>query len=258
MENKLIKNYEYLSQRRIMELKDKVAIVTGGSKGYGKGIAKVLKDNGCRVWIFSSNLESLKLSADELGVKHSICDITVPEDWDKAIKTVLDSENRIDILVNNAGAGVAIKNIVEQTDDEINKSIMINLTGHIFGIKRVAKLMLGQKCGTIINISSVCADHGWPGWGVYSAGKAGIEMLAKSLHNEFRKDNVKITTITPSWGATNFLPAANLKDWPEDVIGKVMTPEEMGEIVVKILTIEDHLYVPKIRIQPMIQEINPM
>ncbi len=83
-------------------------------------------------------------------------------------------------------------------------------------------------------------------------------MLAKSLHNEFRKDNVKITTITPSWGATNFLPAANLKDWPEDVIGKVMTPEEMGEIVVKILTIEDHLYVPKIRIQPMIQEINPM
>ncbi len=92
-----------------MELKDKVAIVTGGSKGYGKGIAKVLKDNGCRVWIFSSNLESLKLSADELGVKYSICDITVPEDWDKAIKTVLDSENRIDILVNNAGAGVAIK-----------------------------------------------------------------------------------------------------------------------------------------------------
>lgn len=241
-----------------MDLKDKIAIVTGGSRGYGKGIAKVLKNNGCKVWIFSSNQESLKKAADELGVNHATCDITVPENWDRAIKTVLDRDGRIDILVNNAGAGISIKNLVEQTDDEINKSIMINLTGHIYGIRRAAKIMIEQNGGMIINISSICADYAWPGWAVYSAGKAGIEMLAKSLHNEFRKSNVKITTITPSWGATNFLLAANLKDWPEDIADKIMTPEEMGEVVVKICTIEDHLYVPKITIIPMVQEINPM
>lgn len=241
-----------------MDLNNKVAIVTGGSEGYGKGIAKALKENGCRVWIFSRNPESIKETATELGVKYSVCDITIPGNWDKAMKAVMEDEKKIDILINNAGAGIAIKNLVEQTDDDIYKSVMTNLTGHIYGIKRAAKLMLAQNSGIIINISSVCAEHGWPGWSVYSAGKAGIEMLAKCLHNEFRKNNVKITTITPSWGATNFFTAANLKDRHADVMDKVMTPEEMGEVVVKVCTIEDHLYVPKITIMPMVQEIKPM
>ncbi|MBM3705039.1 MAG: SDR family oxidoreductase [Actinobacteria bacterium] len=241
-----------------MDLKNRVAVITGGSKGYGKGIARVLKGNGCRVWILSSNEGDLKKAAEEIGVNCCVCDITIPQDWDAAFDKIVGKEKTIDLLVNNAGAGIAIKNLVEQTDDEIYRSIMINLTGHIYGIRRAAKLMIAQKNGIIINISSVCADHAWPGWSIYSAAKAGIEMLARSLHNEFRTSNVKITTLTPSWGSTNFLKSAKLKDWTKDITEKVMQPDQMGELIVKICTLDDHLYIPKIRVQPMVQEINPM
>jgi len=241
-----------------MEIKGKVAIVTGGSKGYGKGIAKTLKENGCNVWIFSSNNESLKKAASEIGVNYALCDISKPENWDSALKTVLDAEKAIDILINNAGAGVSIKNLVDQSDDEITHSIMLNLTGHIYGIRRAAKLMAARKNGIIINITSLCADYAWPGWSVYSAAKAGIEMLARCLHNELRNDNVKVTTLSPSWGATSFLEAANLKDFPPDIIDKVISPQDMGELVVKAITIADHLNIPKLSIMPMVQEINPM
>lgn len=241
-----------------MELKGKVAVVTGGSKGYGKGIAKALKENGCRVWILSSTYKDLENTAAEIGVNLALCDITKSSDWDNALKKIIGEEKRIDILINNAGAGVSVKNLVEQSDEEINYSIMLNLTGHIYGISRTAKIMSLQKSGIIINISSLCADYAWPGWSVYSAAKAGIEMLARCLHNELRMDNVRVTTITPSWGATSFLKAANLADFSPDLINKVMTPEDMGELVVKVCTIGEHLNIPKLSIKPMVQEINPM
>src|SRR4030042_2897310 len=106
-----------------MDLKNKVAVVTGGSVGYGKGIAEVLKKNGCRVWVLSSNEEKLKKASGELGVNYSVCDITNPKDWDAAIKKIKEKDNTIDILVNNAGAGIAKKNLVDQTDEEIFRSV---------------------------------------------------------------------------------------------------------------------------------------
>ncbi|MBN1298159.1 MAG: SDR family oxidoreductase [Actinobacteria bacterium] len=241
-----------------MELKNKVAVITGGSSGYGKGIAEVLKRNGSRVWILSSNGTKLARVASELEVLYAVCDITRPEDWDNATSEIIKQEGRIDILINNAGSGVAIKPLIEQTDTEIYDSIMINLVGHIYGIKRVGAHMCENKDGIIINISSICSEHAWPGWSVYSAAKAGIEMLARSLHNEFRKNNVRIVTVTPSWGATDFLKEAKLDTFPADIAEKVMKPVEMGELIVKVCTMPKHLIINKIRVQPMVQEINPM
>ena len=241
-----------------MSLKNKVAIITGGSAGYGLGIAEVMHKKGCKVWIISRDENKLKKSASTLGVNYLVCDISNPADWDNVVKKVMESHKRIDILINNAGSGIAIKNLIEQTDEEIYSSIMVNLVGHIYGIKRISRIMCEQKEGMIINISSVCADHAWPGWSVYSAAKSGIEMLARSLHNEFRNYNVHITTLTPSWGDTDFLTEAKLKNWTEDISKKIMKPKEMGDLIVKICTIKKHLSITKIRVQPMIQEINPM
>jgi short-subunit dehydrogenase len=104
----------------------------------------------------------------------------------------------------------------------------------------------------------VCADHAWPGWSVYSAAKSGIEQLAESLHNELREQNVRVTTVTPSWGATGFSTACGLPSMDKEVVEKMMKPIEMGDLIVKICTTPDHLVLPKVRVQPMIQEINPM
>jgi len=241
-----------------LELLEKTVLVTGGNEGYGKGIAKILKREKCRVWITGRDEQKLKKVSSDIGVNHIRGDITSPDDWENVMNTIIDAEKRIDILINNAGAGIAIKPLIEQTDDEVKESIDINLTGHIFGIMRAARQMVKQGSGIIINISSVCADHAWPGWSVYSAAKAGIEQLAESLHNELRGKNIHVTTLTPSWGATGFSGACGLPSMGKEVEEKMMRPEEMGELIVKICTTPDHLVMPKVRIQPMIQEINPM
>ena len=225
-----------------MELKGKVAIVTGASRGYGIGTAEALKKEGCIVWITSRNSKDLKEVADRLRVKYFAHDITDPKGWEELVKKVLDEDKKIDILVNNAGAGFAIKPATEQTNEEIKSAIDVNLTGHIYGTKIVAKSMVKQKNGNIINISSVCAQHAWPGWSVYSAAKAGIEQFGKSIHNELRESNVHVTTLMPSWGATNFVSACTLAEWrDEDTIEKIMKPKEMGNLVVYICKLPVHL-----------------
>jgi len=242
-----------------MDLKGKVAIVTGGSKGYGEGTAEALKKEGCIVWITSKTKAELKETAEKLKVKSFVQDITKPGDWDELVKQVLIEDKKIDILVNNAGSGIAIKPLIEQTDEEIILSIEVNLTGHILGTKRVAREMIKQKSGNIISISSVCAQHAWPAWSVYSAAKAGIEQFGKAIHNELRESNVHVTTLMPSWGATNFISAAEISEWrDDDTMKKLMFPGEMGNLIVFICKLPEHLAMPFIRVQPMVQEINPM
>jgi len=241
-----------------MGLKNKIAIVTGGSSGYGRGIAEVLKNHGSKVWIIGRFKAKLKKVADELGVNYIVGDITNPSDWDNIVKTIMKTEKEINILINNAGGALISKPLVEHTDEEVDKTINTNLTGHIYGIIRIGKKMVEQKSGIIINITSVCADYGWPNKSLYSAAKAGIEQLDKCLHNEFRKYNVHIVSLTPSWGDTNFLYANNMPDLPKDVREKVTKPKEIGDVVAQICMTPDHLVIPKIVIIPMIQEINPM
>jgi len=241
-----------------MELKGKVAIVSGASSGYGVGTAEALKKEGCIVWITSNQPKELKEVADRLKVKYFVQDITDPKGWDELVKKVLAEDKKIDIMVNNAGGGIAIKPVIEQTDEEIKLSIDVNLTGHIYGTKRVAKVMVKQNSGNIISISSVCAQHVWPDWSVYSAAKAGIEHFGKGIHNELRENNVHVTTLMPSWGTTGFSKAAGFPLREADVEKVCMKPEEMGDLIVSICKLPEHLVMPFVRVQPMIQEINPM
>ena len=161
-----------------IDLTNKTAIVTGGSKGYGKGIAQALKQKGVNVWITDIDEKALEATAKEIGVKTIKADVCKSEDWDNVFKQVLkDSGGKIDILVNNAGSGLRRALVEEHTDELIERSIAINLTGAMFGCRRAAKIMRQQNSGTIINIASVCAKYAWPGWGVYSAAKAGVAMF---------------------------------------------------------------------------------
>ena len=157
--------------------KKTVAIVTGGSKGYGAGIAEVLKESGVEVWITGRDQAARDATASRLGVQAMAADVAEPAAWDRLFEKVLSSAGRLDILVNNAGGGIRIGPMAEQTDDAIARSIAVNLTGVLFGCRRAAKVMRAQQSGIIINISSGCAIHAWPGWGPYSAAKAGLNQF---------------------------------------------------------------------------------
>lgn len=239
-----------------MQLESKKVIVTGGSDGYGKGIAKVFHAAGAIVWITGRNEDKLKKTAAELGVKYIVADVTKSEDWDH----VFAETGCPDILINNAGAGGKIAPVAEQTDAEIISTININLTGTILGCRRAAELMSARKSGMIINISSVCALYAWQGWSVYTAAKAGLSKFSHGLYTELRPYGVRVCCVTPSWGQTNFNNAASISGASEnpELAKKCTAPEELGVIIRQLAEQPDHLAVPDITIQPMIQDISPM
>jgi len=242
-------------------LEGKITVVTGGSKGYGAGIAAVLRQSGAEVWITGRDSTTLDATAARLGVKAIRADVTRPADWDRVFETVIQASGRLDILINNAGGGVKIAPMDEQSDESIAEIIAINLTGQLYGCRRAAKVMKQQRHGIIVNISSGCALHAWPGWGPYSAAKAGLNQFAHCLYTELREFGVRVTTVTPYWGATDFVNAAAIEGHPAsdpDIRNKIMQPSEMGDLVLKICSTPMHLVIPDITVQPLVQQIEPM
>ena len=150
-----------------MQLKNAKVLVTGGSDGYGRGIAAVLKKAGVEVWITGRNVEKLEKAAEELGVRTIQADASSGADWDR----VMRETGELDVLVNNAGFGGKIVPVAEQTDEDIIRTIGTNLTGVVLGCRRAGAMMAKRKRGIIINISSVCALYAWPAWSVYTAAK---------------------------------------------------------------------------------------
>jgi len=241
-----------------VDLAGKTVVITGGNKGYGAGIAEALKNKGMNVWITGRDQATLDSTSEQLGVSAIQADVTSSEDWDRVMQTVMDAAGQLDILVNNAGAGVKIGPLSEMTDEEIQNSIDVNLTGTAFGCRRAAKIMKEQKSGTIINISSVCQRQAWPGWSVYSASKAGMGQLTNCLYTEMREHGVRATTLIPSWGATEFLDAAGLDSFPEDVESQCIKPSEIGDLIVTICELPAHLEIQDLTLLPRVQQIEPL
>ncbi|MDD7752342.1 MAG: SDR family oxidoreductase [bacterium] len=239
-----------------MQLKNAKVLVTGGSDGYGRGIAAVLKKAGAEVWITGRNVEKLEKATEELGVRTIQADASSGADWDR----VMRETGELDVLVNNAGFGGKIVPVAEQTDEDIIRTIGTNLTGVVLGCRRAGAMMAKRKRGIIINISSVCALYAWPAWSVYTAAKAGVAKFSHGLYTELRPHGVRVSCVTPSWGQTGFNHAANISGASEnpELAAKCIAPEELGNIVRSIIEQPDHLAVPDITVQPVIQDISPM
>ena len=239
-----------------MELKGIKAIVTGGGSGFGKGIAGALSAVGAKVWITGRNREKLFAAAGEIGVRAFVADASDGKDWDRLLAEVGD----VDVLVNNAGFGGKIAPLTEQDDAGIAAVIATNLTGAIMGASRAAKIMAKRRRGVIVNISSVCAMHAWPGWSVYTAAKAGLLKFSHALHTEMRPYGVRVSCLIPSWGQTDFNRAAGISGASRgsNLAKECISPSQLGKIVADLVALPDHLTVPELVVQPMVQEIIPM
>jgi len=239
-------------------LTGQTAIVTGGASGYGKGIAAALRQRGAQVWIADVDEEALARTASELDVRAVHANVASSSDWDALIAAVVADNSHIDILVNNVGAGVRIAPLDEWSDEDIHKALDVNLLSTVLGCARVAGLMKREKRGTIVNVSSVCERYAWPGYAVYSAAKAGVGQLSKCLYAELRDSGVRVTTLIPSWGATEWSPAAGLPRRSDEDNAKCIQPHEMGEIVAMICGLPSHLEVQDLVLWPLIQQVEPL
>lgn len=213
-------------------VKDKNAIVTGGTRGIGREIARTLAQNGANIAInyrkYNQEVESLIEELKSFGVKVVACkcDVSNEEEVINFIKEVKDKFESIDILVNNAGItkdGLIIRMSEKDFDDVID----VNLKGTFNTTKAVSSIMVKQRYGKIINISSVVGVAGNAGQCNYATSKAGVIGFSKSVARELAARNINVNVIAPGYINTDMTSV--LPDRVKEEVIKTIPMKKIGE-----------------------------
>ena len=219
-----------------MNFKGKNAIVTGGGRGLGKAVALLLAKEGANIGITGRNEENLKATVAEiksLGVNAAYSIFSIDEE--SAVKTGINSLveqlGSVDILINNAGIGNfgSIEDMSSETWEQVIKT---NLFGVYYTAKAVYPFFKNQGEGDIVNVSSTAGLKGGPNMSAYAASKAAVVSLSQSMMAEWRKQNIRVITLTPSTIASDMSIQGGLTDGNPD---KVLQPEDFAEWVRDIL-----------------------
>lgn len=181
-------------------LKDKVAIVAGGSRGIGKAIATSLAEEGCRLVLCARGEEALKQVASELeaagaGVKPVALDITQPDAGDLLVKAAMDTFGQVDLLIGNAG-GNRRKQLVDTTDEDWNDILQLNLMSHIRCSRAAVPVM--EEGGALVFISSIFGrEAGGAGLSIYNTTKSALISMAKIMAIELAPKGIRVNTVAP-------------------------------------------------------------
>ena len=223
-------------------LDGKVAIITGGSSGIGKAIAKTYLDHGAKVTIVDVDEEGLQETETELAkFKEKILlvkgDVTKVGDVKKAVDETLKKWKKIDVLVNNAGVAT-ISPLTEMTEEEWDYVLGVNLKGVFMSTREVAKVMIKQGEGCIVNISSLNDEVPLAGLVHYCASKGGVKMLTRAVALELAPYNVRVNAIAPGMTetamTTEVLVIPELKNavLHQIPLGKIGKPEDIANVAV--------------------------
>ncbi len=196
-------------------LEGKIALVTGASKGIGRAIALALAENGATVMInYNGSEEAARQTVDEIKekggeavlLKGNVSDST---DVDNMFAFIIKEYKRLDILVNNAG--ITRDNLIlKMSNEEFDQVIDTNLKGVFYCLKQASRVMLKQRYGKIVNISSISGIHGNPGQVNYSAAKAGVIGMTKTLARELASRSINVNAVAPGYINTDM--TVNLKE----------------------------------------------
>ena len=207
--------------------KRKIAIVTGGGSGIGWAIAKAFTEKGIFTVIVGRDEEKLAMAKEAMG-KHCaaiVNDLSDLEGIPALIDQIVEQYGRIDILVNNAGINQK-KPFEEVTDEEFQRIMMTNVNA-VFSISReVVKVMLRQKSGSIIHISSMASQYGLPKVIAYTASKSAIEGMTKAMAVELSPKGIRVNAIAPGFIATEM--SANALNSDPERKEKVMSRTPLG------------------------------
>lgn len=187
-----------------IDLNKRAAIVTGGAQGIGLAIVKRMLASGAsvRIWDRDQKLLQQTLSALSGPVSGDAVDVADEKSVAQGTAAAIAALGKIDILVNNAGIAGANAPTVSYPVEEWERVLRINLTGQFLCCRAIAPHMMKQKYGRIVNIASVAGKEGNPNAVAYSASKAGVISLTKSLGKELAKDGVSVNCITPAAAKT--------------------------------------------------------
>jgi NAD(P)-dependent dehydrogenase (short-subunit alcohol dehydrogenase family) len=230
------------------DLSGKVAYITGGSKGIGFGIAKILLENGMRVAVSSRHLDAAQKAASQLSADVSKIlalesDVSSAESEINAVKKIISHFGRLDVLVANAGVGF-FANIEMMTEADWKATIDTNLTG-VFHSVKASLDALKQSKGYIITIASLAGTNFFENGAAYNASKFGLVGFSQAIMLDLRKYGIKVTTIMPGSVATYFN-----NHIPSEADAWKIQPEDIGQIVLDLLQMHPRTLPSKVEVRP--------
>ena len=212
------------------ELQGKIALVTGGNRGIGRGIATALTQAGLRVAITARAADAAHEAAAELGhgARGYACDVRRPEQVAALFAAVESELGGLDVLVNNAGVGL-FGPVAEMSLDDWHAVIETNVNGVFYCTRAAIPLMKKRGGGYIFNVSSLAGRNAFPGAAAYCASKHAVNGFSEVLFQELRDDGIRVTYLMPGSVATEFGRGVAAKmDW-------ALQPEDVGEMVLSLL-----------------------
>ena len=213
-----------------MELTGKVALVTGAAQGIGKAVALLLARHGADIAVSDVNLEKAEETVREIQAigRRSMAirsDVSRLDDVERMVQTILEQMGKIDILVNNAGVA-RDKLILRMTEEDWDMVLDVNLKGTFHCTKAVVRHMSKQRSGKIVNIASVVGEMGNVGQANYSASKAGVIGLTKTIAREFAQRGINVNAIAPGYIETPMTEA--LPEKAKEELKKMIPMERLG------------------------------
>ena len=230
-----------------MSEKNKTALVTGGSKGIGFGVAKTLLQMGYKVAITSRSLSAAEEAANKLSPDGEVigveADVRKLGSQEKAVKQILDKWGRLDVLIANAGIG-HFGSVEELTEEQWKDTVDTNLTGVFYSVKACVDALKKSE-GYIITISSLAGTNFFAGGAAYNASKFGLTGFTQAIMLDLRDKGVKVSTIMPGSVATYFND-----NEPSDKDSWKIQIEDIGELVGDLLKMNPRTLPSKIEVRP--------
>jgi NAD(P)-dependent dehydrogenase (short-subunit alcohol dehydrogenase family) len=233
------------------ELKEKVALVTGGGQGLGEALCRTLGEAGAIIVVADVRqdlADSLAAKLQQEGMQAMALPMDVGDEVqvEQSVRQVIDRYKYVDILINNAGVDRTVS-IEEMPLSDWDRIIRTNLRGPFVLAKQVLPGMKRRRSGHIVNIVSTAAKRAWANASAYHASKWGLLGLSHALHVEARPHQVKVTAVVSGGMRTPFL----LERFPDIDLGTLQDPRNVAEAVRCILTLPAETVVPELTVIPM-------
>lgn len=232
-----------------MEIREKVAIITGGTKGIGYAIAEALLTCGAKVLICGRSRPDVQAAAERLAdfgqVEAASCDVRNEEHVRMLLEHCAETLGGVDILVNNAGMGYFGKTVEEMSGDEFRQTLETNLFGVFYACHHAIPHLKRRGGGYVINISSLAGQNAHPRMAAYNASKFGLNGFTEALMQEVRQDNVKVSYVCPGSVNTEFGgdSVSDQKSWQ-------LQPADIAQVVIDLLKMDERALPSKVEIRP--------
>jgi 3-oxoacyl-[acyl-carrier protein] reductase len=232
-----------------MNIENKIAVVTGGTKGIGRAIAESLLKAGAKVFICARNKHELKRALEQLSelgkVEGELCDVRSAAQVEMMLKECERVFGGVDVLVNNAGIGIIGKTVEEMSADEFEQTLQTNLFGVFYSCHHAIPKMKRRGGGYIINISSLAGQNAHPRMAAYNASKFALNGFTEALMQEVRADNIKVSAICP--GSVNTYFGG---DEPSEDKAWQLQPDDIAQTVLDLLEMDARALPSKVEIRP--------